>query len=71
MLVGGTLAEDQIDLHRSDRRAPRRAPAAAPVRWLVVARDADARERRRLEDALTSAGVRDSFQLRYDLPFVE
>ncbi len=69
VLVGGTLAEDQIDLiARTAEHLAELHPA--PVRWLVVARDADARERARLEDALTSAGVRDSFQLRYDLPFV-
>jgi glycosyltransferase involved in cell wall biosynthesis len=69
VLVGGTLADDQIDLIA--RTAERLAELnGAPVRWLVVARDAEARERERLEDSLTRAGVRDSFQLRYDLPFV-
>ncbi len=68
VLVGGTLAEDQIDLIA--RTAERLAELnGGSVRWLVVARDAEARERQRLEDSLTRAGVRDSFQLRYDLPF--
>ena len=69
MLVGGTLAEDQINLvaRTAARLAAQRGQA---VRWLVVARDADARDRGLLEEALTREGVRDSFEVRYDLPFL-
>jgi glycosyltransferase involved in cell wall biosynthesis len=43
----------------------------APVRWLVVARDADDSDRRLLEDTLAAQGLRDQFELRYDVPFLE
>lgn len=69
VLVGGTLAADQINLvaRTAARLAAQRGQAD---RWLVVARDADARDRGLLEEALTREGVRDSFEVRYDLPFL-
>lgn len=70
ILIGGTLGQEQIPLLAATAGHLARL-RAEPVRWLVVARDASDADRRLLEESLTAAGVRESFEIRYDLPFPE
>ena len=70
MLVGGSLHADGVRvLADSARELGERG--AGSVRWLAVCRNYGERDKAFLESALADAGVRDSFELRYDLPFAE
>ena len=69
VLVGGSLPEDQIPLLAET--AARIEAAGRPVRWLVAARSYLERDRAMLEDAITAAGVRHRFDLRYNVPFAD
>jgi glycosyltransferase involved in cell wall biosynthesis len=70
VLVGGSLPSYQIPvLAAMARRLEERRET--PVRWLVAARNYGSRERDLLEHALDNAGVRQRFDLRYNLPFAE
>jgi glycosyltransferase involved in cell wall biosynthesis len=70
ILLGGSLPDDQIPLLAETAKRVA-ALARRPVRWLVAARSFGEREERLLETALQQAGVRDSFDLRYNVPFAE
>ena len=67
VLVGGSLPEDQVPLLVAT--AARLAADGRRLRWLVAARSYGPREIAALEDALTRGGVRDAFELRYNVPF--
>lgn len=69
VLVGGSLPEDQVPLLADIAR--RLAERGTPVRWLVAARNYGDEDRRLLERALTDAGVREGFDLRFNRPFTE
>jgi glycosyltransferase involved in cell wall biosynthesis len=67
VLVGGMLPDDQIPLlARTAVELDRRRPG---VRWLVAARGYHDREQRMLESALDEVGLRDAFELNYNVPF--
>jgi glycosyltransferase involved in cell wall biosynthesis len=69
VLVGGSLLDDLIPVLADTARELRLAGTEA--RWLVAARNYTDRERALLEAALEERGVRDAFDLRYNLPFTE
>jgi glycosyltransferase involved in cell wall biosynthesis len=70
VLLGGSLPDDQLPLLAETAKRVA-ALSSHPVRWLVAARSFGEREERMLETALQEAGVRDSFDLRYNVPFAE
>jgi glycosyltransferase involved in cell wall biosynthesis len=70
VLVGGSLLDDLIPV-LADTARELQALGAGDVRWLVAARNYTDRERRLLERALEERGVRDAFDLRYNVPFTE
>jgi glycosyltransferase involved in cell wall biosynthesis len=70
ILLGGSLPDHQVPL-LADTAKRVAALAPGPVRWLIAARGFGDREKQLLETALQDAGVRDSFDLRYNVPFAE
>jgi len=70
ILIGGSLPDDQMPLLAATA-AELEARGLADLRWLVVARNYGDREREMLEAALEARGVRERFELRYNLPFLE
>ena len=64
------LPEDQIPLLAQTAAALERMDLAA-LRWLVAARSYGPHEQQLLESALGGAGVRERFELRYNIPFAE
>jgi glycosyltransferase involved in cell wall biosynthesis len=71
VLLGGSLPDDQVPL-LAETAARLEELADRPLRWLVAARSYYGQDDRdMLESALTQAGVRDSFDLRYNVPFAE
>jgi glycosyltransferase involved in cell wall biosynthesis len=69
VLVGGSLPEDQIPLLAQTAALLERMEPG--VRWLVAARSYGPGEQQLLESALDGAGVRDRFELHYNVPFAE
>lgn len=70
VLVGGSLPEDQISLLAET--ASRLSHLGYPeTRWLVAARNYGAAECELLESTLREHGVRESFELRYNVPFAQ
>lgn len=70
VLLGGSLPEDQIPLLARTAAELRRL-GLGDARWLVAARSYGPHEQELLESALVEMGVRDRFDLRYNVPFVE
>ncbi len=70
ILVGGSLPEDQIPLLAATATELERLGTAS-ARWLVAARAYGPREQRLLESTLERAGVRDLFDLRFNVPFAD
>ena len=70
ILIGGSLPDDQMPLLAATARELE-ARGLGDLRWLVVARNYGDRERELLISELEGAGVRDRFELRYNLPFLE
>ena len=71
VLLGGSLPDDQVPL-LAETAARLEELADRPVRWLVAARSYyGAEDREMLESALTRAGVREHFDVRYNVPFAE
>lgn len=70
VLLGGSLFADQVPL-LAQTAAALAGLGLKDVRWLVAARSYGRREQELLESALVRAGVRDRFELRYNVPFVE
>jgi glycosyltransferase involved in cell wall biosynthesis len=70
VLLGGSLPIDQMPLLAETARLLRRRQGD-PVRWLLAIRNCSEEERRLLERLLAEAGVREEFDLRYNLPFKE
>lgn len=70
VMVGGSLHRDGVEvLVRTAAELHRIGPP--DMRWLAVCRNYGQEEKARLERALSEAGVRSAFDLRYDLPFQE
>ena len=69
VLLGGSLPDDQIPLLAATAAELERLRPG--VRWLVAARSYGEREQRMLETALEEEGVRDLFEVRYNVPFTE
>jgi len=70
ILLGGTVFEDTIPVLA--QTAVELARLGMPdVRWIVAARSYGPREQAMLVSALDRAGVRDRFELRYNVPFIE
>lgn len=69
VLLGGSLPDDQIPLLAATAAELERLRPG--VRWLVAARSYGEREQRMLEAALCEQGVRERFELRYNVPFAE
>jgi glycosyltransferase involved in cell wall biosynthesis len=67
VLLGGSLPEDQIPLLAATAAELERICPGA--RWLVAARGYEQREQRLLESALETAGIRERFELHYNVPF--
>lgn len=70
VLLGGSLPESQMPLLAETARCLRKL-RTTQVRWLIAARNCGEADRRLLERLLEQAGVRDEFDLRYNLPFTE
>ena len=70
VLLGGSLPEDQVAL-LAETGALARERAGRALKWLVAARNYGEAERALLENELTRQGVRDDFDLRYNVPFPE
>lgn len=70
ILVGGSLPEDQIPLLAATAAELERL-GTANARWLVAARAYGPRERQLLERTLERAGVRQLFDLRFNVPFAD
>ena len=69
VLLGGSLPDDQIPLLAATAAELERMRPG--VRWLVAARSYGEREQRMLEAALKEEGVRERFDVRYNVPFAE
>ncbi len=71
VLLGGSLPDDQVPL-LAETAACLEELADRPLRWLVAARSYYGEDdRNMLESALTRAGVRERFDVRYNVPFAE
>jgi glycosyltransferase involved in cell wall biosynthesis len=69
VLLGGSLPDDQIPLLAATAAELERMRPG--VRWLVAARSYGEREQRMLDAALKEEGVRERFDVRYNVPFAE
>lgn len=70
ILVGGSLHHDGVTV-LARTAAELKAAGFSETTWLAVCRNYGERDKQALERALADAGVRDQFELRYDLPFTE
>ena len=70
VMVGGSLHEDGVAV-LADTAAKLAELHGGDVRWLTVCRNYGEAHKEHLEASLSRAGVRDLFDLRYDLPFQE
>lgn len=70
VLVGGSLPEDQIPLLAETATWLGRL-GFSKARWFVAARNYGPAECALLESTLRERGVREAFELRYDVPFAQ
>jgi glycosyltransferase involved in cell wall biosynthesis len=69
ILYHGSLPPGHVEHVAETARAL--AELGVQARWCLAARDYRPEDERRLEERLREAGVRDRFDLRYNLPFAE
>jgi glycosyltransferase involved in cell wall biosynthesis len=69
VLYHGSLPPGHVEYVAETARAL--AGLGVQARWCLAARDYGPEDERRLEERLQAAGVRDQFDLRYNLPFSE